>query len=100
MSPRKIACKVKSLPSYQPTIKVDSIPFPTIWQHPEDSKVVQIIDQRVLPHEFVIEDIATVEAMAVAIKDRHVRGAGLIGASAGYSMYLATLDAAIASDFQ
>ena len=29
--------------------------------------------------------------MAVAIRDMHVRGAGLIGAAAGYGMYLAML---------
>lgn len=62
--------------------------------------MVQIIDQRFLPHRFVIEDITNVEAMAVAIKDMHVRGAGLIGASAGYGMYLAALEAAATSDFQ
>ncbi len=81
-------------------MNIDGTPFRTIWLHPEKDQVVQIIDQRVLPHEFVIEDIPTVEAMAVAIKDMHVRGAGLIGASAGYGMYLATLEAAKAANFQ
>jgi hypothetical protein len=32
--------------------------------------------------------------MATAIREMHVRGAGLIGASAGYGMYLATIEAA------
>src|SRR6185437_11757608 len=32
--------------------------------------------------------------MATAIRDMHVRGAGLIGASAGYGMYLAAIEAA------
>ena len=59
--------------------------------------VVQIIDQRFLPHRFVVEDLSTVEAMAVAIKDMHLRGAGLIGAAAGYGMYLAALHAPGAS---
>jgi methylthioribose-1-phosphate isomerase len=31
--------------------------------------------------------------MAIAIKDMHVRGAGLIGAAAGYGMYLAARQA-------
>ena len=31
--------------------------------------------------------------MAEVIKDMHVRGAGLIGAAAGYGMYLAALSA-------
>ena len=56
--------------------------------------MVQLIDQRFLPHRFVIEEVHTVEQMATAIREMHVRGAGLIGASAGYGMYLATIEAA------
>lgn len=37
--------------------------------------------------------------MATAIREMHVRGAGLIGASAGYGMYLATLEAASSASF-
>jgi len=32
--------------------------------------------------------------MVTAIREMHVRGAGLIGASAGYGMYLAAIEAA------
>ncbi len=63
--------------------------YRTIWLKPGDERVVQLIDQRFLPHQFVIEDVATFERMASAIRDMHVRGAGLIGAAAGYGMYLA-----------
>jgi len=66
-------------------------PYRTIWLKPDDGWVVQLIDQRALPHRFVVEEVRTVEQMAVAIKEMHVRGAGLIGAAAGYGMYLATL---------
>jgi methylthioribose-1-phosphate isomerase len=52
-----------------------------------------------LPHRFVVEDVASVAAMATAIRDMHVRGAGLIGAAAAYGMYLAALEAAAADDF-
>lgn len=55
--------------------------------------MVQIIDQRWLPHRFVIEDLKSVDDAAIAIKDMHVRGAGLIGATAGFGMYLAALQA-------
>ena len=55
---------------------------------------MQLIDQRLLPQRFVIEDVRTVEQMATAIREMHVRGAGLIGASAGYGMYLAAIEAA------
>jgi len=65
--------------------------YRTIWIKPENNKVVQIIDQRYLPHEFIIEDLKNVDDVARAIKDMHVRGAGLIGATAGYGMYIASL---------
>ena len=58
-----------------------------------------MIDQRFLPHRFVIEEINTVTQMATAIREMHVRGAGLIGASAGYGMYLATIEAAGSGSF-
>jgi methylthioribose-1-phosphate isomerase len=51
-----------------------------------------IIDQRKLPHQFVVEEIASLQQMEVAIKEMHLRGAGLIGAAAAYGMYLATLE--------
>ena len=67
--------------------------YRTIWLKPGDPEVVQIIDQRPLPHRFVVEDVTSVAAMARAIKEMHLRGAGLIGAAAGYGMYLAALEA-------
>lgn len=70
--------------------------YRTIWM--EDDRVT-IIDQRLLPHEFVTEDLATCEDAAVAIADMHVRGAGLIGATAGYGMLLAAREAAGTGDF-
>jgi methylthioribose-1-phosphate isomerase len=66
-------------------------PHRTIWLKPGDGRVVQLIDQRALPHRFVVEEVTSVEQMAVAIREMHVRGAGLIGAAAGYGMYLAML---------
>src|SRR5947209_12730389 len=63
--------------------------YTSIWLEPNDESVVQIIDQRFLPHAFVVEDIRTVDQMAAAIREMHVRGAGLIGAAAAFGMYLA-----------
>ena len=74
-------------------MKVGGEHFRTIWLHPTNERVVQLIDQRFLPHRFVVEDVSTVEQMADAIREMHVRGAGLIGASAGYGMYLAAIEA-------
>jgi len=64
--------------------------FRTIWLDEENPARVKIIDQRRLPFEFVIETLATVEDAARAIREMHVRGAGLIGATAAFGMYLAT----------
>ena len=74
-------------------MKVGGQHFRTIWLHPTNDRVVQLIDQRFLPHRFVVEEVSTVEQMADAIRQMHVRGAGLIGASAGYGMYLAAIQA-------
>src|SRR2546430_15705822 len=76
-------------------MKIGGQHFRTIWPHPTNEWVVQLIDQRFLPHRFVVEDVSTVEQMADAIREMHVRGAGLIGASAGYGMYLAAIDAGL-----
>ncbi len=80
-------------------MKVDSKHYRTIWEKPGDRLTVQIIDQRQLPFKFVVEDIQTVEQMCVAIKEMHLRGAGLIGAAGGYGMYMAVLEAAQSADF-
>ena len=80
-------------------MNVDGKHYRTIWLKDDDDRVVQIIDQRPLPHKFVIEDLCTVDEAAIAIKDMHVRGAGLIGATAAFGMYLATLEAKDSPDF-
>ena len=66
-------------------MRIDGQPFRTIWPGREPG-VTQIIDQRHLPHRLVIEDLVTVGDFARAISEMHVRGAGLIGATAGYAM--------------
>jgi methylthioribose-1-phosphate isomerase len=74
--------------------------YRTIWPNESDRRVIQLIDQRFLPHRFLIEEVRTVHEMASAIKEMHVRGAGLIGAAAGYGMYLATLSARSDASFE
>jgi methylthioribose-1-phosphate isomerase len=73
--------------------------YRTIWLNPDDHSEVKIIDQRWLPHKFVVESINSAQAMAGAISDMHVRGAGLIGAAAGFGIYLAVLEASKSKDF-
>ena len=65
-------------------MKVNGQPYRSIWLKPDEPNVVQIIDQRHLPHRFVIEDLRTVEQAADAIQEMHVRGAPLIGATAAF----------------
>ncbi len=68
-------------------------PSRTVWLHPSQPSIIQVIDQRHLPFAWVIEDLSTVDQVATAIKDMHIRGAGCIGAVAGYGMYLAAIEA-------
>ncbi len=68
---------------------MDGDDFRTIWLKPGDESVVQIIDQRLLPHEYVIADLTTWQDGVTAIADMYVRGAPLIGATAAWSLYLA-----------
>jgi methylthioribose-1-phosphate isomerase len=75
-------------------MNIQGKPYRTVWLKIGDPETVQIIDQRFLPFELVIEDLHTVADVARAIKEMHARGAGLIGALAGFGMYLAALQAA------
>jgi methylthioribose-1-phosphate isomerase len=61
--------------------------FRTIW--PTEDRFVEVIDQRKLPHEFVVVKLETYKDAEIAIKDMTVRGAPLIGATAAYGIYLA-----------
>lgn len=72
--------------------------FRTIWEDEAGAPVVKIIDQRQLPHRFVIEELSTVDQVAEAIRDMHVRGAGLIGATAAYGMAIAASGAPAGND--
>ncbi len=74
-------------------MKVNKKHYRTIWPDPLNNNQICIIDQRQLPHEFVIETLFTADQAITAIRDMHVRGAGLIGATAGFGMYLAALQA-------
>ncbi|TVQ84982.1 MAG: S-methyl-5-thioribose-1-phosphate isomerase, partial [Bacteroidetes bacterium] len=80
-------------------MNINGIHYRTIWVKQTDYQVIQIIDQRHLPHRFVVEDLTSVQDVFTAIRDMHVRGAGLIGATAGYGMYLAALEASRSDSF-
>src|ERR1700721_1545222 len=69
-------------------MKVDGRHIRSIWVEP-DGVSVRAIDQRRLPHEFVVADIADCDAAADAIRSMLVRGAPLIGATGAYGVALA-----------
>ena len=71
-------------------MKVDGKPYRTIWLN-EDGISVSVIDQTLLPHRFKIVQWHTLEDVAKGIHDMVVRGAPLIGASAGYGVALGML---------
>jgi methylthioribose-1-phosphate isomerase len=60
----------------------------SIWLEP-DGWSVSAIDQRRLPHDFVVARLTDCDAAADAIRSMLVRGAPLIGATAAYGMALA-----------
>jgi len=72
-------------------MNVDGRQLRAIWID-KDSGRVRIIDQRRLPHEFIVIDLKTVKDIIMAIKDMYVRGAPLIGVTAAYGVYLAASD--------
>lgn len=74
--------------------------YRTIWFSEADPDKVCIIDQRKLPFRFEIEELRTVQDAEVAIRDMHVRGAGCVGVTAGYGMFLAALEARATGDFE
>ena len=78
-------------------MNVQGKPYRTIWLAAPGC--VRIIDQARLPHEFALLDLRTPAAMAAAIRNMNLRGAGLIGCAAAWGIYLAVVAHAAADDF-
>jgi len=74
-------------------MKVNGTPFHTIWLHPENPEIVQVIDQRKLPFEFAVVDLLTVRDAFEAIRNMTVRGAPLIGVTGAYGICLGLREA-------
>jgi len=72
-------------------MKVEGKNYQSIWIHPSDRNIVQIIDQQLLPFNFKIINLTTPEEVFDAIKKMQVRGAPLVGAAGAMGIYLATL---------
>lgn len=69
-------------------MKVDGKDRRTIWLA-ADGEAVNIIDQVALPHRFAVLTLSDLADAARAIREMHVRGAPLIGVTAGYGVALA-----------
>ena len=78
-------------------MKVNGKACRTIWKDNSDPLIVKIIDQQILPWRFETVSLKDWKEAAEAILNMTVRGAGLIGATAGYGMALAAQDAPVDS---
>lgn len=69
---------------------VNGTHYRTVWM---EGSTVRMINQHLIPHRFEIIGLATHRDTAEAIKTMVVRGAGAIGAAAGYGMAQVALEA-------
>jgi methylthioribose-1-phosphate isomerase len=69
-------------------VKVGGQPRRTLWPLPGDAAVA-LVDQRALPHQWLVRQVHSAPAMHEAIADMWLRGAPLIGVAAAYGMALA-----------
>ena len=70
-------------------MKIDGVPYRSVWVDPEDGWSVRILDQTRLPWTVEILRLTEETQVAKAIKTMQVRGAPLIGAVAAYGLALA-----------
>ena len=78
-------------------MNVDGKQLRPIWLN-EDRTTVNVIDQRQLPHRFVVADLTTVGQVIHAIREMFVRGAPLIGVTGAYGVMLAAINEQAATD--
>jgi S-methyl-5-thioribose-1-phosphate isomerase len=71
-------------------MEVDGRNYRTVWM---EGSTVCLIEQNLLPFEFRIRELTTCAECCQAIADMTVRGAGAIGAMAGFAMALAFREA-------
>ncbi len=72
-------------------MKIDGTHYRSLWWN-ADKALLEIIDQRWLPHELRIQTVDTLQDYADAIVQMRVRGAPLIGATAAYGVAHAMRD--------
>ena len=69
-------------------MKINGTHYRSLWWNTQTA-VLEIIDQRWLPHDFRVQSVRTLQDFADAIFEMRVRGAPLIGATAAYGVALA-----------
>lgn len=80
-------------------MNVEGRHYRTIWTEGSGAdETLFIIDQTALPHEFRVKSLHSVDDVCRAIRDMWVRGAGLIGATAAWGVWVAARTAP-AEDF-
>ena len=70
-------------------MKVNGMPYRSVWVNPQDGWSVHIFDQTRLPWSLDILQLTNLADTAHAIRSMQVRGAPLIGAVAAYGLCLA-----------
>jgi len=78
-------------------MKVEGKQYRTVWLK---GSAVRMINQHLIPHRFEIADLPDHLHTARAIRDMVVRGAGAIGATAGYGMAQVALEAPVGGDWR
>ena len=71
-------------------MRIGSRHYRSIWTN-GDPGIVNVIDQRKLPFEFIVFEIQSPEDAFFAIRHMVVSGAQLIGVTAAYGIFLAGL---------
>ena len=73
-------------------MKIAGQNYQSIWLDYTDNTIVKVIDQQKLPFFFETKELRLVDDVFNAIENMTVRGAPLIGATAAFGIYLATLE--------
>ncbi len=73
-------------------MKIAGQNYQSIWLDDTDKTIVKVIDQQKLPFFFETKELRSVDDVFDAIDDMTVRGAPLIGVTAAFGIYLATLE--------
>lgn len=72
-------------------MKVHNQSYRTIWIN--EAGILSVINQLRLPHSFEVCELNDIDDVCDAISNMVIRGAGLIGATAGYGMWVAATQA-------